>query len=180
LPNLITLLRIGLVPVMAWLLASREYGAATGVFVAAGVSDWLDGLLARRFGLHTRFGALADPVADKLMVGATAFVLLIQGLLPWWLAVLVLSRDAGILVCALAVGRRHPAVLAPSLLGKLHTATAFVVLALAVGDAAAGGLLKGWLVVAEIALAATTVASGVHYARRMRAGRGGVEDVSAA
>lgn len=180
LPNLITIARVLMVPVMAWLLASRQLGAALCVFAAAGASDWLDGFLARRMQVHSRFGALADPVADKLMVGVTALILLLQGLLSWWLVALVLSRDLGIVFCALAFGRRNAGMLAPSLLGKLHTATAFAVLTLVLGDAAAAGLLQDWLLLAEVALAATTAASGIHYAARMRAHRARPSDVTAA
>jgi cardiolipin synthase (CMP-forming) len=128
--NQLTLLRMGLVPVLVVLVLSREHGWALAVFVSAGLTDLLDGFFARR-GQSTKLGAMLDPVADKLLLGASYVVLTWGGglvcPLPVWLTVLVLSRDAIIIVSVvvvnLALERR---VFYPSLLGKLSTGAQIV------------------------------------------------------
>jgi len=128
--NQLTLLRMGLVPVLVVLVLSREYAWALAVFVAAGLTDLLDGFFARR-GQSTKLGAMLDPVADKLLLGASYVVLTWSGglecPLPVWLTVIILSRDAIIIVSVvvvnLALERR---VFYPSLLGKLSTGAQIV------------------------------------------------------
>ena len=96
-PNLITVIRILLVPLLAIFLLEEEYGYALLVFVIAGVSDGLDGFLARLLKQQTRLGSILDPLADKALL-ITAFVILaVIGVIPRWLAVLVVSRDLIIL-----------------------------------------------------------------------------------
>ena len=165
--NQLTLLRMGLVPVLVVLVLNREHGWALAVFVAAGLTDLLDGFFARRRGGSTKLGAMLDPVADKLLLGASYVVLTWGGGLPCplpvWLTVLVLSRDAiivvSVVVVNLALERR---VFYPSLLGKLSTAaqvvTAGLVLlanAMAVCPAAMGYVFG--------ITAALTVGSALHY-----------------
>ena len=93
LPNLITIVRLLLVPPVGWLLWHQDYGVALAVIAIAGISDGIDGELARRFDWRSRFGQFADPLADKLLVAVMFVVLLVQQHIPIWLAVVVVLRD---------------------------------------------------------------------------------------
>jgi cardiolipin synthase (CMP-forming) len=125
--NQLTLLRMALAPLLVVLVLSREHGWALATFVLAGLSDALDGLIARRGHQQTTLGAMLDPLADKLLMGG-AYVVLTWATtvvcpIPIWLTVTLLSRDAIIVVTVavvnLTVGRR---LFPPSLLGKTSTA----------------------------------------------------------
>lgn len=165
--NQLTILRMALAPIMVVMVLSHEYTWALVVFVVAGVTDLLDGLIARLGHQQTHLGAMLDPLADKLLI-STSFVTLTwsSGLvvrLPTWLTVITLSRDAIIVVTVtivnLTIGRR---LFYPSLLGKIATfaqlITAGVVLLLnAIGSATEYAAL---LFVATLVL---TVASALHY-----------------
>ena len=102
LPNLITVLRILLVPPVALLLVEGDFGWALVLFAAAGVSDGIDGYLARRFGWRSRLGAFLDPFADKLLMLAVYLTLGWEGHLPAWLVAAVIGRDVIIVVGAVA------------------------------------------------------------------------------
>ena len=102
LPNLLTLARMVAVLPLVWLLLVEAYGWALVIAVFAGISDFLDGWLARRFGWQSEFGNLADPLADKLLVAAVLVTFAVLGELPWWLVVVVLLRDAIIVLGGLA------------------------------------------------------------------------------
>ncbi len=91
--NLITLGRLLSVPVSVWLILAGQFGAAFWMFVIAGVSDAVDGFIAKRFNMRTRIGALLDPVADKTLLVSTYVTLGVAGQLPTWLVILVVSRD---------------------------------------------------------------------------------------
>ena len=93
LPNALTVGRILAVPPLVALLLNEAYAAALAVAIFAGLSDLLDGWLARRFGWQSRFGGLADPAADKLLMMASYLTLAWLGYLPWWLVSLVILRD---------------------------------------------------------------------------------------
>ena len=93
LPNLITIVRLLLVPPVGWLLWHQDYGVALAVIAIAGISDGIDGELARRFDWRSRFGQFADPLADKLLVAVMFVVLVVQQHIPIWLAVVVVLRD---------------------------------------------------------------------------------------
>jgi cardiolipin synthase len=92
-PNLITLARILLVPVVVWAIASNQMLFAFLLFAAAGVSDAVDGFLAKRFGMASELGAYLDPLADKVLIVAIYVSLGIADALPRWLVILVVSRD---------------------------------------------------------------------------------------
>lgn len=92
-PNALTVSRILAVPPLVWLLVTGRYQWALGLAVAAGITDLLDGWLARRFGWQSHFGGLADPLADKLLLVASYLTLAWLNYLPWWLVGLVLLRD---------------------------------------------------------------------------------------
>ncbi len=165
--NVLTLLRMGMVPFLIILVLQADYTAAFVVFVVAGVTDALDGIMARRQHQLTRLGAILDPLADKLLL-ATSFIALtwaggLQVRIPQWLTVLTLSRDVLIVITALAiviaVGRR---VFQPSRFGKLTTAlqvgaAGAVLLANALGQHLPG------LGVLFVVTGALTVVSGCHY-----------------
>ena len=125
--NQLTLLRMFLIPAFVILMVYGYFGWALLTFIVAGVTDGLDGLLARLSGQKTSLGAWLDPMADKLLLLATFVVLTLPGLglvnrLPIWLTVLVISRDVVIVltvaVVNLAIGRR---TFSPSALGKAAT-----------------------------------------------------------
>lgn len=93
LPNLISTGRILLVPAVVWLMAERRFDLAFYGFAIAGVSDGIDGFIARHWNLRSRLGAFLDPLADKLLLVSTFVTLGLLGLLPDWLAILVVARD---------------------------------------------------------------------------------------
>lgn len=130
-PNVITLVRILLVLPIAWLLWGGRYPEVLLLVAVAGLSDAVDGALARRFGWRSEFGALLDPLADKVIAVVLFVVLTMQGQLPLWLAVVVVARDAVILAGAgayrLLFGKL---VMAPTLVSKANTAVQLVVLLL--------------------------------------------------
>jgi len=96
-PNLITLSRLLSVPLMIWLIVGERFGAAFGVFVGAGISDALDGFIAKRFDCRTPLGALLDPAADKALIGSVYVSLGLADKLPDWLVILVVFRDVMII-----------------------------------------------------------------------------------
>lgn len=165
-PNLLTLLRICMAPFLVAVILDDHYAIGFWLFVAAGLTDALDGLLARALHQHSVLGQYLDPVADKLLLSTLFLVLLHKGLMPVTVTVLVFGRDVGILLVAAilyaAVGRRE---FHPSIFGKANT--------LAQISAVAAVLLHQltsvvWVATLRtIALDATialTVASGLHYA----------------
>ena len=164
LPNLISLGRLLLVPLAIWLILVGNYGGAFWVFVLAGVSDALDGFIAKRFDRRTRLGALLDPVADKTLLVSVYVTLGWAGQLWTSLVVLVVFRDVMIiggflLIQAIAAPKRYD----PLFVSKLNTGlqialVAFVLarLGLGVGPGPVGEALS-------LAVMATTVLSGVSY-----------------
>jgi CDP-diacylglycerol---glycerol-3-phosphate 3-phosphatidyltransferase len=129
-PNALTLLRLVLVPVLAWLMTGEDISskvAAFAVFAVGSFTDYIDGLLARRWGMVTDFGKLADPIADKALTGTALIGLSLLGELTWWATVIILVRELGITALREAV-RRSTAIPAESRVipasraGKLKTA----------------------------------------------------------
>jgi len=93
LPNLITLARILSVPIVVWAIAANEMLLAFVLFLAAGVSDAVDGYLAKRFGMESELGAYLDPLADKVLIVSIYVALGVSEAAPRWLVILVVSRD---------------------------------------------------------------------------------------
>jgi cardiolipin synthase (CMP-forming) len=121
-PNLITLGRILSVPVVVWAIAAGEMRIAFALFVAAGISDAVDGFLAKRFGMSTELGAYLDPLADKAMLVSIYIALGVADAIPRWLVILVVSRDIMIVSAVMLswlVDR--PVALKPLLVSKLNT-----------------------------------------------------------
>ncbi|HVP83514.1 MAG TPA: CDP-alcohol phosphatidyltransferase family protein [Rhizomicrobium sp.] len=122
-PNLLTALRLACAPITALLLLDHAYPAALAVFAFAGITDALDGFLAKRYGLDTRVGAWLDPAADKLLMLASFLALTYVAAAPPWLTLLVLARDAAIVLAVLlAKSMGWPLRVQPQLLGKISTA----------------------------------------------------------
>src|SRR5229473_6130852 len=131
-PNLITLGRILSVPVVVWAIAAGEMRIAFALFVAAGLSDAVDGYLAKRFGMSSELGAYLDPLADKALIVSIYATLGINGNIPRWLVILVVSRDimiVGAVMLSWLVDK--PVALKPLPVSKLNT-VAQIVLALVV------------------------------------------------
>ena len=133
-PNIIKLGRILLVPVIIWAIASNQMEIAFAIFVVAGVSDAVDGFLAKRFNMASELGALLDPLADKALLVSIFVTLGILGAVPIWLVILVVSRDI-MIVTAVIVSWLfdRPVEMKPSMVSKLNTVAqvAFAALVLA-------------------------------------------------
>ena len=155
-PNLITLGRLLMVPLVAVLLSNKLYTEAFWLFLAVGLSDGLDGFIARRFDATSATGALLDPVADKMIVITCAFVLAWNGSLPLWLAVPLIARDMLMLSVGLTDPHLKEGWLPPNRVGKGHAALAFSTLTLAIAQAA-GLFDPGWLLTLLFVLLFVTV-----------------------
>lgn len=167
LPNTITGLRLAMAPVLPWLLLAGHYRSALGVALAAGLSDALDGLIAKRFGWQTRLGSLLDPIADKLMLGLAMLGLMWIGMLPVWLVVLVLVRDVVIVAGAAAWWRlAGPFDGRPSLLGKLTTALQVALVLLCLVELSGMDLPLQVRIEGVIAVGLLTFVSGLDYVIR--------------
>ena len=122
-PNQITLLRLGFLPFFLILISYERYRWALLVLVVAGLSDGIDGLLARSLNQRSSLGAYLDPIADKLLLSSSFIILAFKKQIAWWLTIIVFSRDILILVVAVAIllisgYRPFP----PSIYGKMTTA----------------------------------------------------------
>lgn len=168
LPNALTVLRLLLVPVFAWLLL-REGGTdaasrvwAAGVFLVASATDVVDGELARRQGLVTSFGKIVDPIADKALIGTALVGLSYLGDLPWWVTIVILIREIGVTLLRFWVIRLG--VIPASRGGKAKTAAQMLAIMLYLLPVS-GWLLTARAVVMGIALV-LTLATGVDYVAR--------------
>jgi cardiolipin synthase len=120
-PNLLSLARLLLVPVFAYLIVTERDGWALGVLAFSGVSDWLDGHLARRWNQVSRVGQLLDPAADRLYILSTLLGLAWRDLIPWWLVVLIVARDALLSLTLPLLARHGYGPLPVHFLGKAAT-----------------------------------------------------------
>ena len=120
-PNLLSFLRIALVPVFLWFLLSEMFLSAIFVLMVAGVTDFLDGYLARKLNQMTKLGKVLDPVADRLYIFSTLLALSVTGNIPWWLAALVILRDLLMLISLPALASLGYATLPVHFLGKAST-----------------------------------------------------------
>ena len=162
LANWLTVLRILLIPVFVSLLVYRKPGPALFVFVAAALTDLLDGYVARRHGLQSRLGAFLDPMADKLLLVSSFVTLTWLKALPFWIAAVVISRDlilmVGALVIHMAGGRIYPR---PTRAGKI--ATFFQILTVLTGLATRFVQVGPALTAVMWLAAAFTIVSGLQY-----------------
>jgi cardiolipin synthase (CMP-forming) len=165
-PNLLTLLRICLAPFLVAAILERRFALSFGLFLAAGLTDALDGALARALKQRTRLGQYLDPVADKLLLSTLFLVLTHMGLIPMRVTVLVFGRDVGILVVSAilyaAVGRRD---FSPSLFGKANTLVQVAAVAtVLLHQLTAVRWVMDLRMLMLDATMVLTVASGLHYA----------------
>ncbi|MGE0256090.1 MAG: CDP-alcohol phosphatidyltransferase family protein [Alphaproteobacteria bacterium] len=164
LPNAISLARLLTVPVCVWLLLDGRYATAFWVFVAAGVSDAVDGFIAKRYGKVTQLGAVLDPLADKALLVSVYVVMGIEGLVAAWLVILIAFRDVMILGGAVVqrlFANRLP--LPPSLLSKANTTMQIVLAAALLAEHGLAIGLGPALDVLVWVVAATTATSFVGY-----------------
>jgi len=163
-PNLITLARILLVPVVIWAITSGEMRIAFLLFFAAGVSDAVDGFLAKRFGMATELGAYLDPLADKAMIVSIYVALGIAEAIPRWLVILVVSRDimiVGAVMLSWLVDK--PVALKPLPVSKLNTVAQIVLALLVLGGLGFGFDAKVPVVLLTALVAALTLLSIAFY-----------------
>jgi cardiolipin synthase len=164
LPNVITLARLLAVPAIIWLILSSEFQPAFWLFVAAGVSDGIDGFIAKQFHMRSELGAFLDPVADKSLLISIYVTLGVMLVVPLWLVIIVVARDVMILGSFVLLGLMGatPEV-RPLLISKINT---FLQIALAATELLRMGYDRGLAGVDRVlilAVAASTFASGLAY-----------------
>ena len=173
-PNLLTVFRMVLIPVFVSLLFYQRFILALGIFVLAGITDGLDGLLARRFDQKSQLGTILDPIADKLMLVTSFVVLSMRSVfpqplpshlpVPFWVTVAVISRDVFILVGAAAInivtGFRG---FRPSMLGKINTVVQIVAIAAIIFAASVPYGTGYYLPTLYTTVFLFSVLSGAHY-----------------
>jgi cardiolipin synthase len=164
LPNLITLARLLMTPLAVMMIIAQRFGPAFLIFILAGVSDAIDGFVARNFDLRTELGAYLDPLADKALLISIYVSLAIYAGLPAWIAVTVVSRDVMILFAVLVSWLLDkPVEIRPVWVSKFNTVAQISLAGFALGVRAYGldpQPLQTWL---EWVVAATTLASGGVY-----------------
>src|SRR5216683_108845 len=164
-PNQITLLRLGFLPIFLILISYEQYRWALAVLVIAGLSDGIDGLLARRLNQRSSLGAYLDPIADKLLLSSSFVILAFKKKIAWWLTIMVLSRDVLLLTVAIVIiliagYRAFP----PSILGKFTTAFQIIlVFAIVLAEAYPNLQLASANRALIYLVAALTTLSGFHY-----------------
>jgi cardiolipin synthase len=169
-PNLITLGRILLVPVVVWAIASGEMRFAFLLFMVAAISDAVDGFLAKRFGMTTELGAYLDPLADKVLIVSIYLTLGFNGIIPRWIVILVVSRDimiVGAILLSWLIDK--PVTVKPLMVSKLNTAVQIIYAGLVLGSFGFA-LDAGWLLTLMMALVAvlTLLSVGFYVAEWVR------------
>ncbi|MHB8729441.1 MAG: CDP-alcohol phosphatidyltransferase family protein [Sulfuricaulis sp.] len=164
LPNLITISRIAMAPVLILLLKEHQYAASLGVFVVAGISDGLDGLIAKRFGYVSRLGSVLDPLADKILLVSCYVMLTFLDHLPFWLMLTVAFRDlliiGGYIIYTSMI---EPVQMRPSGLSKFNTFMQITLVIVILAQQALHRVYSPLVQVLIYTVLLTTVASGVHY-----------------
>ncbi len=163
-PNLLTLARIAATPVMILLLKDRAYESALLLFLLAGLTDGLDGYIAKRFDFQSRLGAILDPIADKLLIVSAYVMLALLGDIPFWLLVIVGFRDLMIVGGYLILETLEGDVqMQPSIVSKINTFLQITLVVVVLMDS------TGWMEVALLSqiliglVTVTTILSGAHY-----------------
>ncbi|MGI9464371.1 MAG: CDP-alcohol phosphatidyltransferase family protein [Aestuariivirgaceae bacterium] len=166
LPNIITIARMLAVPLIVWLIISGQLMIAFLVFIAAGLSDAVDGFIAKRFHLATTLGAYLDPLADKLLLVSIYISLGYLDILPVWLVILVTSRDfmivGGLL---LAWFMERPMAIQPLFVSKANTTGQIILAGIALGLPGFGFESFHLIIWGSVAVGILTVASGAFYLR---------------
>jgi cardiolipin synthase len=168
-PNLLTLMRLIFVPFVVVAIQQQKYTWALAIFIVAGITDGLDGLLARVLKQKTTLGQYLDPIADKLLLSTMFLMLSIAHIIRWPVTIMVFSRDIIILiVCTLLYATGTMKVFRPTWFGKANTAAQIVSVPVALIYQITGSdwsrLGKRWSIWATVAL---TTVSGVHYVWRL-------------
>ncbi len=160
-PNILTLGRLCLVPLVIVMIQQGEWTAAFALFVVAGVTDGVDGFIARHFNQRTELGAYLDPLADKALLVSIYVTLAIGGVIPSWLAILVVSRDIMIMGAVIVSWLLdNPVEISPIYVSKANTFAQIALAALVLGARAFGldlgaGIMAMALVVGSLTLAST-------------------------
>ena len=163
-PNLITVVRILLVVPVAWALLEQQYLLALVLFFVAGVSDGLDGFLAKQFDWTSRLGAILDPLADKALLVTCYAALAWVGLLPVWLLVLVVVRDLVIVAGAVIYNFRIERLDAdPTLISKLNTVLQILLVLMVITQQLSDWFAPAWLTVLIYAVTVSVLWSGLDY-----------------
>jgi cardiolipin synthase len=169
-PNLITIVRLIIVPLVIVMIGQANWAPAFLLFVAAGVSDAVDGFIARRFNMRSEFGAYMDALADKALLVSIYVTLSVVGVLPAWLAITVVSRDV-MIISAIMISwlMRRPVEIKPLFVSKVNTATQIAFAALVLGTKAFGleanRIYNGGMI---LVAALTIVSAGAYLARWMK------------
>ena len=163
--NQITILRLAFIPFFAILVVDQKYRGALAILTIAALTDVIDGIVARLLHQETPLGVALDPIADKLLMTTAFFTLAFREALPWWLTIMVISRDAAIIITALLIslvaGYRP---FRPSALGKASTVVQVLTVFAAVSfQAHVPFVLRGLVRTLVYLAAALTLASGIHY-----------------
>jgi cardiolipin synthase len=164
LPNLISLLRLGLVPGVISMIVTDRWVGAFLIFLAAGVSDAVDGWLAKTFNLRTELGAYLDPLADKVLLVSIYVALAVSGTVPATIAILIVFRDLmiiGAFLVSWIMGK--PMRVHPLFISKANTSAQIAFAALVLGAKAFGVMLGAWFDVSLWVVAALTLASAAAY-----------------
>ncbi len=132
-PNILTIMRIVVTPIVVFCLLYEQFIVALLIFIAAGISDALDGMIARRYNQKTIIGSYLDPIADKILLNTLFIVLATMGLIPWWMTTIVILRDSiiliGIIVLQLTL---HKIEVNPLFISKATTVAQIVTIAWAI------------------------------------------------
>jgi cardiolipin synthase (CMP-forming) len=166
LPNLLTMMRLLIVPLTIWSLISGAYMTAFLSFILAGLSDGLDGYIARRFNLRSELGANLDPLADKVLLVSIYVALAVLQVIPTWLALVVVTRDV-LIVGGVMLSRllNKPLQIQPVLISKANTVAQILLAASMLASLAFSIHNATALLVASISVALLTLASLVVYMR---------------
>lgn len=162
-PNILTLARIILIPLLVIFLLGDQLGKALAVFIVAGATDGLDGFIARTFHQKSKLGAYLDPLADKLLLVTTFLSMAHLGLLPLWLVVIVVSRDFLIILGVMTFTFHSVKFdINPSIISKLTTLMQIILVIMALSTPLFH-LKNIWLFALSVFTALITVTSGFHY-----------------
>lgn len=173
LPNVITVGRLVAVPVMVWLIVSSEMTIAFWLFVAAGISDGVDGFIAKRFNAESVLGSYLDPLADKVMLVCIYVTLGIEGQIAPWLVILVVFRDGMIVGGTLLSELIGPSVrMKPLFISKINTTAQIILAAFVLAQLGLGFELVGVVGMAQYFVGATTIFSGALYVQQWLSGSG--------
>ncbi len=163
-PNIISVTRLLSVPLIIWLIVSDLLGLAFWVFVFAGLSDAADGFIARRLNATSALGEIIDPLADKALMVSIYVALGLQGLLPPWLVIVVVTRDVLIVAVFLVSAALDQRIeTSPLRISKLNTAAQITLAALVLGEVGLGIGTVSLVTWTGYIVAATTVLSGFGY-----------------